>query len=361
MPILEHLSLKNFRNLDNIEACFSDRINFIFGNNGSGKTSLLESIYSLTHGRSFRSRQTLPLIQDNSNFFRVVISVKALSSRTKIGWEKQKNKESQLKIDGKNVTQFSFVAEKLPTLMIDTDSHRLLASGPKARRQFVDWKAFHCFPEYLSYWKEYQTNLAQRNAALKQNITACPWDQGLCASADKIDQYRKQIIAEWQEHFKALAPLFNLEELDINFKYDRGWPSDKSLAESLEENQEKDRRLGFTHTGPHRADLMALAQEGLLFQRLSQGQQKIITYAMKLSQVRLLSKAYSKTSLVLIDDLPAELDLSKRKSVITALKELNIQSIITGILKRDILSLTKDPTCFSIQKGKLSLLSNTET
>ncbi|HJN37172.1 MAG TPA: DNA replication/repair protein RecF [Gammaproteobacteria bacterium] len=360
MPAIEHLSLKQFRNITELSASFSEGIHFIFGNNGSGKTSLLESLYSLTHGRSFRSRQPLQLIQDSSSFFRVVVAIKNTPCPIVVGWEKQRNKEAQLKIDGKNIQQFSSVAEKLPTLMIDTDSHRQLSSGPKSRRQFIDWKVFHCFPEFISCWRSYQTHLSQRNAALKQNIDSSPWDKGLCSSAYKIDSYRKQIIEEWQEHFQDLLPKFNLIPLNLSTKYDRGWPYEKSLEESLEENRERDRRLGFTHSGPHRADLKVLTQEDLVFQRLSQGQQKIITYAMKLAQVRLLANDYSKKSLVLIDDLPAELDMPKRKAVIASLEELGVQSIITGILKRDVLSLTHQHACFSIDEGRLSSLSNTK-
>lgn len=361
MTSIEHLTLQSFRNITEIKMPFSPGIHFIFGENGSGKTSLLESLYSLTHGRSFRSRQTQQMVQDNKDLFRVIISIRNDSAPYLIGWEKHKKKDSILKVNGDIIQQFSTIAAKFPTLFIDTDSHRQLASGPKSRRQFIDWAVFHCIPEYHAVWRNYQTCLAQRNSALKSNLDVSPWTKGLCAYANKIDEFRQAVTTEWSDHFNFFLPKFDLTPLLLSVKYDRGWDVEKSLDDCLQENYEKDLRLGFTHSGPHRADLKVYTNKDLVFQRLSQGQQKVITYAMRLSQARLLKKSYSKNSLILIDDLPAELDQPKRRSVISALEELSAQSLITGILKRDVLALAKEHACFSISQGELSSFTNTES
>ena len=113
MTSIEHLTLQSFRNITEIKMPFSPGIHFIFGENGSGKTSLLESLYSLTHGRSFRSRQTQQMVQDNKDLFRVIISIRNDSAPYLIGWEKHKKKDSILKVNGDIIQQFSTIAAGL--------------------------------------------------------------------------------------------------------------------------------------------------------------------------------------------------------------------------------------------------------
>ena len=157
-----------------------------------------------------------------------------------------------------------------------------------------------------------------------------------------------------------MVDFLNISSFNLSFKYDRGWQSDFSLSEVLNQHIDKDLRMGFTQHGPHRADLKVTSQNSPAFQKLSQGQQKILSYAMKLSQAYYLKEKHKKHSIILIDDLPAELDFSKRSAVISCLEEMESQSIVTGVLEKDVIDLSKGKPCFKISKGVVTSFSNTE-
>ena len=198
-------------------------------------------------------------------------------------------------------------------------------------------------------WQQLQNVLKQRNASLKNRLPSNEiqiWDQELGNIGSEIDLLRKKYV-------DALQPVLNgilnslLRNHDLTLCYYRGWKKDQDLYEVLSNGFEKDRQMGFTQSGPQRADLQLYSGSIPAHDHLSQGQQKLAAYALHLAQGILFKQQTSQSPLYLIDDLPSELDPEKRNLITEVLLTLESQVFITGITKEDLTDL------INMTKGKL--------
>ncbi|HFD79308.1 MAG TPA: DNA replication and repair protein RecF, partial [Gammaproteobacteria bacterium] len=181
MPITS-LTIEHFRNLDEVTIDCSPGINLFTGANAAGKTSLLETIYVLGRGRSFRARNLKHLIQRESDGFRLLVRVQRDDERViPVGME-QGPHALAVRVDARPVRKLSDLAVLFPIQWIGGELHRLIEQGPACRRQYLDWGLFHVKPGYLAVWRRYQKLMKQRNAALR---TGAPerevraWDRDL--------------------------------------------------------------------------------------------------------------------------------------------------------------------------------------
>ena len=329
------LSLHDFRNVAALELAFTPGVNVIQGVNGSGKTSLLEAIYYLSRGRSFRSATPGHLIAHDAACF-VLHAVVAEESRMDVdlGIERSRSGTLRLRVGGEKVKGLSDVSEHLPTLFLDTDSHRTLASGPKVRRSLVDWGLFYgCQQGFIPIWQRYQRALSQRNGALKlhQGVDAF-WDALLVEEGQALSAMREAYLEALQPHFAAMWHLCSGQDKTTPvLRYMRGWPMDLTLEEALLRNRERDRQQGTTLAGPHRADVKIHVDDHLAMHYLSQGQQKTLTYALALAQGQLLLVQTQKRCVYLLDDVCSELDEHHRTNILSVLKDLDAQIIATVI------------------------------
>ena len=238
---LNHLKISNFRNINHFSGDFSADINIIAGENGSGKTSLLEAIYFLGHAKSFRTHLSAQLIQHHLDQFTLFARIENDSELISIGVERQKQQTTCIKLDGEYCKSAAEIAARLPMQVINPDSYKVLESGPKYRRQFLDWGLFHVEHRFFDAWKRFQRAITQRNSALKaQRLTqeVKAWDAELALYAGLLDEFR-------QAYFdKLLTVLTNLlsEHLvlqSIECRYERGWPSDCDYTDVLAECRSK--------------------------------------------------------------------------------------------------------------------------
>lgn len=354
---LRRLKIHKLRNLNAVSITASQTLNLIHGANASGKTSLLEAIHFLARGRSFRTHHVQHLIQRDADKFTVFAeSVDSSGQVIPVGISRSR-KSLDIRVAGENVNGISELAVHFPLLVINPDSHQLLEQGPRQRRQFLDWGVFHVEPRFYPLWLRYQRALRQRNAALRHHAhvsEATVWDRELISTGAEIDQLRQiyldRLIPILPDFVEPLAGAGSL-----TLVYQRGWNKELSLADSLQQGLRRDRERGHTGQGPHRADLL-FKLDGVPAQELvSRGQQKLLVSALRLAQASILGGLTGKRCLLLIDDLPAELDEQHRARLMALLAKLDAQLFITAI-EPNLLPVESWPNrkMFHVERGTVS-------
>ena len=332
MPSIDQLQIVNFRNLSEISLSPSRGVNLICGRNGSGKSSLLEALYVLSSGKSFRSALVEPLIKAGEPEATVYVCT---GDNSKFGLSKQRHNRAQLRVNGQNQKNWDQVARALPMLVIDSGAFELLEGGPRVRRRFLDWGVFHVEPTFLGNWRRTAKCLANRNSLLKSGFPKSDelmaWDSELSVAAHAVDvartAYLKQLLPLFERAYSALVGV----HFDLSVHYKRGWPDERSLGEWLIANRELDIKYGSTQAGPHRADLEVKIGRRKATESLSRGQKKLLVCALKIAQGELLSAAVGRRCLYLVDDLPAELDNQNRQRVMKHLLTLGSQLFVTSV------------------------------
>lgn len=335
MAIIQ-LSILNLRNIETLKISPGEYINLIIGPNGSGKTSILESIYLLGSQRSFRASDTKSLIKNSCDNYAVYGKVKFEKGgvSTPVGVMRNTTGQQVIKISGEKVKSAAKLAQLLPMQVIDPGSFKLLEGGPKARRQFIDWGVFHVEQSFHQDWCRLNRCLKQRNIALRHARIDTPtlkaWDRELVEYGDRITSSREAYI-------KNLEPLFNqtLSQLttlpNVTLSFYPGWDRKVSLEEVLQRSLTKDKSRGYTQYGPQRADLKIRFLGQNASQMLSRGEQKIIVAALKIAQGKYFNLATGRKCIYLVDDLAAELDDAHKNSIFNLLSDLNSQIFITAV------------------------------
>jgi len=329
---LTQLEIRRVRNLSSVKIFPISGLNLIYGLNASGKTSLLEAIHILSQGRSFRTPKISNLIQHNKGNLQVVGHIKKTpeSSIEILGIERSAE-QSIIRINKNQVQKTSELAAYLPVQVITPEAHQLLEQGPSQRRKFIDWGLFHVEHNFLDVWQQYHRILKQRNAAIRNKSPVKEiqlWDGPLIENGEKLTQFRNQYVDELR--LMILESVNALLGLDINVDYFTGW-SDKysGIEQSLIENMYSDLKHGFTRSGPHRADLKITSNNTPVKEVFSRGQQKLLVCALRLAQIEHLKLKTGNNCVVMVDDLAAELDKTKRKILLDKLQRINAQTFVT--------------------------------
>ncbi|VAW86503.1 DNA recombination and repair protein RecF [hydrothermal vent metagenome] len=329
---LSYLSVINIRNVKNASLNPHDTLNIICGENGSGKTSLLEAIYYLGRTKSPRTRFLNKVVNVEENSMTVFARLKSNKIK-QIGIEYKKREGSRLKIDGRKATAASEVAYALPLLYVGSDATLHMYRGANYRRRFIDWGVFHVEHRFLDEVKQFNRILKQRNAALKKKSVEAltVWDKSLVSSAEAIDSMRSEFIIRLAPLFKKYSCLLiQSDEFNkIVMQYDRGWQQDVKLQETLDKALPRDIEVGYTRYGPHRADMKLKINSRLVEDTASAGQLKLLVCALFLAQLELFNMDADQKCIILIDDLASELDKGHRNIFIELLSQLNTQIYVT--------------------------------
>lgn len=354
---INKLELTHFRNLTSINIEPHSCFNIFYGENGSGKTSLLEAIHYLGFGKSFRTHSPSRIIQNGAAHFSVFTLLQQGNTPIPVGIKRSIDGKKQMRLNGEDIHSLSRIVKCLPIQLISTESYRFFHDGPKIRRQFLDWGVFHVKPEFHALWRCLQKVLKQRNSAIKKHSSIkeiIVWDEELCATGNAIDLLRTEFIREFTPIFKKLFSSF-IPNYECGIHYQRGWPKEIALLEVLKSAIYKDMQLGYTQFGPQRADMQIYVDKIPVQDFLSQGQQKLAAYALHLTQGQLFQETLNRSPIYLIDDLPSELDPSKRDLITSTLQKLQSQVFITGITRadlREILTLKK-ASVFHVKHGSI--------
>ncbi len=352
---LQRVKVEKFRCLDSIEFVPDSGTNLFFGENGAGKTSVLEAIFLLGRGRSFRSGQTQGLIQSGSDEFTVFGEISSEDRNYRVGLQISRGGKN-IHVNGETGGQISDLVAAFPVQVIDPEVHQLIQGGPQGRRQFVDWGVFHVKHDFLPAWRRYRRALQQRNMALKQKmpVTAIQaWDAELISDGQRVDADRRGYLEHFQPVFSRISSA--LLGAPARCRYLSGWASTETLERALSSSIERDRLYGQTHVGPHRAEMTFEVDGAPARHRLSRGQQKLLGISLILAQSEYVAAATGKSVALLVDEPAAELDTEHLEQLIRALEKPGIQLFLTA-LRGDALPLNTDARLFHVKHGALATL-----
>lgn len=354
------LMMTSVRNLRQADLAMGTGLNILVGPNGSGKSSVLESVYLLSQGRSFRSGATRQLISNGEKALAVSASLQTRAGQNRQLGISLSGNERIRRMDGAPCERQAELAALLPVVLLQPSAQILLESAPELRRQYLDWGAFQRQgATFLGYWRRYGKCLEQRNALLRHSKASAElavWETELDRYGNALAQARADYLAQLTPYLEHAFTHLAGDLGPLSLSYAKGWPDDAGLAEMLSHSRDKDRRLGFTSLGPHRADFRLAIAGVSARQLLSRGQLKLAVAALKLSQAK---QAYDNGSDVclLMDDLSSELDPANRRILLDYVAATGLQTLATGTCAEQF-----DGICFTgggavmfhVEHGKLT-------
>lgn len=359
--LISELHIQNLRNLRDVRLTPSPRINLLYGENGSGKTSLLEAVHMLGLGRSFRTSQYRHVIRHGEQQILVFAQIDPFASGKSrpLGISRSLEGELRMRYAGETIGAAE-LASLVPLQVINSDTFALLEGSPAVRRQFIDWGGFHADSEFIRLWRGFHRALKQRNSLLKcgkiDPRVRAVWDRELVELAEPLTERRQQYVEALIPEFEAVLKEL-LQGVDIALRFSPGWDRKRSLAEVLEEGFERDLRQGFTGSGPQRADLRFRYEGQDAAERLSRGQKKLVVSALKLAQGALFHRQTQRACVYLIDDLPSELDERHCRQFCRFLEASTNQCFITCVDPGLLSSVWQPQTplaMFGVAQGNLS-------
>jgi DNA replication and repair protein RecF len=329
MP-LALLALENIRCVERAELSLDAQTNLIRGPNASGKTSILEGIYLLGRGRSFRTRNTQRLIRHDTAMAQAIGRTDgALPQAIRVAVTRTAPLCGQLA--GTAISSLAELAQAFPVQVIEPGIHRLVEEGSPRRRRWLDWAVFHVEHGFVGSWQRYTRVLKQRNAALRAGPAevARAWDSELVRHGEAVTAARTALLAlltpYWQE---TVGPLSGLA---ADLRYTPGWSQESSFSTALDASFARDRLRGISHVGPHRADVQIRIDGRPAREVASRGQQKLLAIAMVLAQLKMLRDRTDLVSTLLLDDPAAELDADRLARFVREVKSLRCQLVLTSL------------------------------
>jgi DNA replication and repair protein RecF len=358
---LIQFQVRDFRNIKSADINFTPALNLITGVNAAGKTSLLEAIYYLSTGNSFRAHTLEPIINRDQSSFTLAGLVKSTASGShRIGVMRSKDKTVR-KIDSEKITSQSDITRLFPVRIIHPDSHILVSGSPSWRRKFIDWGCFYMHPQYQQLISK-STRLLKQRASILRNYHPRSEKIPLLQSLDKIlvpvsesiDEIRDNYLRALNQHIQSIYPLLIKDVDSFTVQYFRGWPPDADLSKRLIEETRTDIQRRRTNSGIHRCNLITSINASDAKQNASRGQQKLIALTLILAQILTHLENTDIPPILLIDDLTSELDTEHQVKLIDLLKQLNIQVIITS-LTNSLPALAPEETgMFHVKHGVLN-------
>lgn len=354
---IKTLKINNLRNIGSAQIEADACLTCFTGDNGAGKTSILEALVVLSKGRSFRTGHVSSLVGPMDTQFQIISTIEdSQGSEHRLGVERGKQHWA-VRHNGEDVSQLSELTELLPYVLLEPSSHTLVSGPPDGRRKYLDWVVFHVEHDFLPLWRRYNRTLKQRNAALRladQDVVAS-LDPQFVSLGEQLHQLRELHANTLSEMLTKSMPLFNETLNRIGLTYRKGWSGD-SLQEAINASIQRDTDRGATGPGPHKADL-GLTLDGVPAKdRLSRGEQKALTAAMVMAQAQMICASGNKP-LLLLDDPSSELDERHLKKVLAAGLDLGVQIWVTGTLLSPAIKDCGSPySVFHVEHGQITPL-----
>ncbi len=332
MLAINRLKASFVRNLQDLEIQPAGSINYFYGPNASGKTSVLEAVYLLSRVKSFRSSRINNVITHGQKTLSVFAQGELNKQPFTTGVEKGHG-QMRLKYNGEQVQSASEQARSIPVFLLAPDHNLLFYDGPKQRRHWLDWSLFHVEPGYLDKWKSYHRAVRHRNALLKaergfSNDEILGWERMMAEEAGQIDMARKaylETVSELlSEHY---LPLLLDGAAEVRY---RNSICGAELLDTLAHSRQDDKKRGFTAAGPHRADISFVFSDIDVAKHLSRGQIKLYGAGLVSAQLAVL-KQRSVGAIMLVDDIDAELDSDASRKILDLLINNEAQTFVSSL------------------------------
>mgnify|MGYP002540464608 CR=1 FL=1 len=357
---IRDLKLVNFRNYSQIYLKFNRHLNIIIGNNGMGKTNLVEAIYVLALTKSFRTNVDNLLLKQNSNNTLIKASIENIVTDTYL--LSISNDGKKVKINDSKIKRLSDYISKINVILFSPNDLRIIKDTPSIRRKMLNIEISQLNNLYLKYLQEYNQIIKQRNSYLKvmaingnaskdylDILTNNLIDIGL-----KINNQRKAFIDMINSNITSFyLKITGLDHLKIEYISDFNDLNIESLKKLYDKSLERDINFGKTHLGIHHDDINFLLKENNLKDYGSEGQQKNAIIAYKLSEVEIFKKVKKTSPILILDDLFSELDMQKIENILNLLDK-EVQTFITTTDVDDVLETIKSNSkIIEIYDGKI--------
>ena len=346
---VKKLKIINFKNHPEKSFDFSSEINCFVGNNGAGKTNILDALHYISMGKSFLGNSDFQNIKEDENFFSIESEIEGEEKNDIIKILLQKETKKIIKKNEKTYERMADHIGFLPSVMISPYDANLISDGGESRRKFLDAMISQTDSEYLFNLIQYQKTLQQRNALLKYFQKNRTFDlDSLEIYNEPITKFGTQIFKKRQLFVEAILPTIQHfytiiskgnEKVTVIYESDLNEDNFENL---LTKNLEKDRQLTYTSKGIHKDDLRFEMNGNLIKKFGSQGQQKSFLIALKLAQIKRIKEITNKNPILLLDDIFDKLDDNRVSQLIELVNEQNFgQIFITDTHKERTESVVK--------------------
>lgn len=356
---VSRLEVSGLRRFDHVSLAPGPGLNLLIGDNGAGKTSVLEAMHLMAYGRSFRGRVRDGLIGTTKAAVQVFVEWEEMAStRHRRAGLRHSGQAWEGRLDGDNVGHLGELCAALAVVTFEPGSHVLVMGGGEPRRRLLDWGLFHVEPGFLPLWRRYARALRQRNALLKaraRDAELDAWDRELAEAGESITRHRQAYLEQLQPHLQAVATDLLPVAGTATLEFQPGWKRDElSLADALLLARERDRAVGFTSPGPHRGDWRIDYAAFPGRETLSRGQAKLTALAILLAQAGLHAGVRGEWPIVALDDLASELDRAHQARVLARLQASGAQVFITGTeIPSSWRDLSSPITVFHVEQGRI--------
>jgi DNA replication and repair protein RecF len=352
------LDIASLRRFERVSLAPGPALNLLTGHNGAGKTSVLEALHLMAYGRSFRGRVRDGLIRRGAPALEVFVEWQDAAGRVHRAGLRHGGHAWEGRLDGEAVGHLGELCAAFAVVSFEPGSHVLVTGGSEARRRLLDWGLFHVEQMFLPLWRRYARALKQRNALLKAQAPSREfdvWDRELVEAGELITRHRQNYLQQWQPRFQATAASLLPAGGDASLAFLPGWREELPLADALLLARERDRAMGYTGVGPHRADWRVDYRDLPGREALSRGQAKLTALALLLSQAEQHATLRGDWPVVALDDLASELDRTHQRRVLEWLLASGAQVFLTGTEAPPSMAELPTPEVarFHVEQGQL--------
>lgn len=362
---LKSLNLANYKNILQADLDFVPKVNCILGNNGEGKTNLLDAIYYLSFCKSSTNSVDSQNINHNEEFFAIAGEYDRKENTEKIFCGLQRKRSKKFKRNKKSYSKLSEHIGLIPLVLISPMDSKLLLDGSDERRKYMDGVISQFDKQYLDTLIAYNKILAQRNSYLKQgysqffdNELVSVWDEQLNTYGNIIFKKRSEFIAELIPVFQKYYSFISGDRESVMLEYQSDWTKGEYLQQ-LREARQKDLALGYTTKGSHKDDLRFRLDDFPIKRMGSQGQQKTYLTALKFAQFDFIAKRGGIVPILLLDDIFDKLDSKRVEKIVELVSGNDFGQIFISDTNRDHLydildKIGKEFRVFRVEEGEIN-------
>lgn len=367
---LESLSLLNFKNLEEADLQFSSDLNCFIGNNGAGKTNLMDAIYYLSFCKSFLNPSDSMNIRHEEDFFVIQGKYQRQDQEELVHCGLKRGQKKSFKRNKKEYKKLAEHIGLLPLIIITPSDSDLITGGSDERRKFLDALVSQYDHNYLNALIRYNRALQQRNKLLKQFVSERffsaesleVWNDQLVLYGEQIHEKRVEYISRLQPIFQHYYELISGGNEQIGMQHESQL-YDGDFAGQLKQSQEKDRIIQYTTVGIHKDDIVFQLGDYPIKKLGSQGQKKTYLVAMKLAQFDFIKKMAGMTPILLLDDIFDKLDKNRVEQIVKLVADDHFGQIFMTDTNREhldqiIRNLQADARIFKVEQGTVSDVSD---
>ena len=339
MAIIKNINLTTFRNFNNLNLFFDDRLNIFFGKNGCGKTNILEAISLIAKGRGIRNSSIINLIKKNNDNFVIKSNLQIKNNNFNIEILTENKNDTLKKIikinDDSSKDTIDFLNQSVSYIIFLPEMERLFQTSPNQRRNFLDRLIFSRRNDYNKLINKYKKFIIERVKILQGNINDDDWlnnvETEICNLGMEIYKERHSQIGFINSNFKSLKADHKFQfELKIKDDFFNNQISLEEYLANLKKSRFFDKKYGGTKIGPHKSDLIAIINNDFEASMLSTGQQKTVVLMILLSHCNFLVNYKNIYPILLFDEIGSHLDLNNRQLLLDMINKFKIQFFLTG-------------------------------